>query len=134
MELTRALLALALAGAAAGACRDGTMAPAASPTILRVDLRTPNPDDGAVIITLRGPGMSNVASASSGYLAYTRVTGPEETRVIVVGDLKAGALVTLEVAPGHARSDYTATVQQVAARSDRLRDDLTGYDLSVTVP
>jgi hypothetical protein len=135
MELKRALLLLALP-LGASACGESTAppppTPPASPTALRVDLQTPNPDDGAIVITLRGPGMSDIGAASSGYLTYTRATAGEETRVIVVGDLKAGALVTLAIAPGHQLSDYTALIQQVAARSDLLRADLSGYEVSVS--
>jgi hypothetical protein len=43
-------------------------------------------------------------------------------------------LATVSIAPGHQLSDYSAVIQQVAARSDTLRTDLSGYQVSVTVP
>ncbi len=134
MELKRILIPMAALFALGTACSDGGVAPPAAPTALRVDLKTPHADDGALVITLRGPGMSNLAPASSGYLVYTRVTSPQETRVIVVGDLKAGALLTLDIASGHPLADYSASIQQAAARTDVLREDLRGYEVSVTVP
>jgi hypothetical protein len=102
---------------------------------LRIDLATPHTDDGAVVVTLRGPDVSNLQPASPAYLAYSRaVSGASEVRLIVVGDLKGGALATVSIAPGHQLSDYSAVIQQVAARSDTLRTDLSGYQVSVTVP
>lgn len=133
MELRRALL-FVMAAIGTVACGEGTAPPPASPTSLRVDLQTPNPDDGAIVITLRGPGMSDITPASPGYLVYARVSAGDEMRVIVVGDLKAGALVTLDIAPGQLLSDYSASIQQVAARSDRLRADLSSYEVSVSAP
>lgn len=118
----------------AAACSDGTIAPSPSPTELRLDLQTPHSDDGAVVIAVHGPDVSNMGPASPAYLAYTRSSALQETRVIVVGDLKAGPLLTLRIAPGHQLSDYSATIQQVATRTDALRGDLSGYGLTVTVP
>ena len=55
-------------------------------------------------------------------------------RVIVIGDLKGGPLVTLSIGPGHPLSDYSVTIDQVAARTDTLRTDLSGYQVNVTAP
>jgi len=128
-------LALTLLGAAtAAACSDNTIFPPRSATVVRLDLVTPQTDDGALVIALQGPEVSNLAPASPGYLTYSRDHGPREARIIVVGDLKAGPVLTLNIAPGHQLAEYTATIQQVATRSDALRDDLTGYCLTVTAP
>lgn len=137
MELRTKLVAVGLLLGVASACGEGATPPPvpSSPTALRLDLETPNSDDGAVVLTLRGPDVSNLEAASPAYLAYSRSdSGAREIRLIIVGDLKGGALVTASVAPGHQLSDYSVTIDQVAARSDTLRADLSGYRVSVTVP
>ena len=137
MELRTRLLSLFALLGMASACGEGATTPPvpSSPTALRIDLETPHTDDGAVVVTLRGPDVSNLQAASPAYLAYSRVdSGTSEVRLIVVGDLKGGALATVSIAPGHQLSDYSATIQQVAARSDSLRADLSGYHMSITVP
>lgn len=137
MELRTTFFALGAVLCAATACGEGATPPPvpASPTALRIDLQTPYTDDGAVVVTVRGPDLSNLQSASSAYLAYSRSdSATREVRLIVVGDLKGGALATAAITPGHQLSDYSATIQQVAARNDSLRDDLSGYHVSVTIP
>lgn len=123
---------LLLAVAAVAACNDAGTAPLASPTSLQVTLSTARSDDGAVIITLRGPDVSELQPATPAYLAYTRSAGTQDARIIVVGNLTAGPLLTLTVGPGHKLSDYSATIEQVATRADALRDDISGYVLTVT--
>ncbi|MGH7520417.1 MAG: hypothetical protein ACREMI_03970 [Gemmatimonadales bacterium] len=130
LRLTFSLLG---AGAAA-ACADATSPPVPAPTAFRLDLATPHTDDGALVIALRGPEISSLEAASPAYLVYSRSGTAQETRIIVLGDLKAGPLLTLRIAPGHQLAEYTATIEQVATRSDALRDQLSGYRLSLTVP
>jgi hypothetical protein len=137
MELRARVVAAGLLLAGAGACGEGATPPPVpiSPTALRLDLETPHSDDGAVVLSLRGPDISNLQAASSAYLAYSRSdSGAREVRLIIVGDLKGGALATVSVGPGHQLSDYSVTIDQVAARNDTLRVDLSGYRVSVTVP
>jgi len=134
MELTRRWLALAVACGVATACGDTTVMPDPTPTALRVDLQTPHVDDGAIVIMLAGPDVSNLQSVAPGQLLYVRESAPGERQVIVIGDLKAGALFTFSIAPEHHRSEYTAVIRQVALRTDLLRDDLSGYRLAVTIP
>jgi hypothetical protein len=137
MELKTTLIALGAVLGVASACGEGPTPPSLSPpygpTALRLDLVTPHTDDGAVVVTLKGPGVSTLRPASPAYLAYSRADSAEnEVRLIVIGDLKGGALATVSIAAGHQLSDYTATIQQVASRGDTLRADLAGYRVSVT--
>jgi hypothetical protein len=97
-----------------------------------VALTTPNSDDGAVIVRLNGPGISNVVSSSDANLVYTKPNGEQEARVILVGNLSAGALFTFRMPSGAQPSGYTATVEQVASRTDALRSATTGYQLTVS--
>jgi hypothetical protein len=137
MELNRTVLRLALGLLGAGAvaaCADATSSPVSAPTALRLDLQTPQSDDGALIIALRGPEISSIEAASPAYLVYSRSGTAQETRVIILGDLKAGPVLTLHIAPGHELAEYSATIVQVATRGDALRDQLSGYRLTVTAP
>ena len=137
MELRARLGAIGLLLGMTSACGEGTAPPPMpiAPTALRLDLESPHNDDGAVVLTLRGPDVSNLQAASPAYLVYARSdSGARAVRLIVIGDLKGGALATVSVAPGHQLSDYSVTIDQVAARSDTLRADLSGYRVSVTGP
>jgi hypothetical protein len=96
-----------------------------------VSLTTPNTDDGAVVITLSGPGLTTMQSSSSSNLFYSRAVSDSESRVIVVGDVAAGALFTFKVADGKQLSAYSATIGQVATRADALRSSTTGYKLAI---
>jgi hypothetical protein len=137
MEVRTRLVAAGVLLAVTSACGEGTTPPPApiSTTALRLDLETPHSDDGAVVLTLRGPDVSNLQAASPAYLAYSRSdSGARAVRLIIVGDLKGGGLGTVSVGPGHQLSDYSVTIDQVAARNDTLRADLSGYRVSVTMP
>lgn len=137
MELKGTLrTALVLLGAASGAaaCSESSVTPTPPVMELRVSLQTPGTDDGALVLAVHGPGISEISAASPGYLTYTRGGGTDVTRVVVIGDLKGGAVLTLRLAPGHRLEDYSATIQQVATRGDALREDLTGYRLTLSAP
>lgn len=135
MELIKRLVCVGAVLGMAGACGETSPLPAApTPTVLRLDLQTPRSDDGAVVLTVQGPELSNLQAASSAYLIYSRPGAVDQMRVIVIGDLKGGPLVTLASGPGHQLSDYSVTIDQVATRTDTLRTDLSGYQVSVTAP
>jgi hypothetical protein len=143
MKLIRlALMTLTLAAAAA--CGDkatspnppGPPAPPPQPPppppgSAVVTLATPNSDDGAVVVKLTGPGLSTFETASSGYIFYSRLAAEQEARVIVVGNVTAGPLFTFKVATGSAVSAYTATIEQVANRTDALRASTASYTLTI---
>jgi hypothetical protein len=97
-----------------------------------VGLTTPNGDDGAMVITLHGPGISNLTTASSGYLFYSRLASDTVARVIVVGNVSAGPLFTFKMAAEAAASAYSVTLTEVATRSDALRSTLSNYTVTIT--
>jgi hypothetical protein len=70
-------------------------------------------------------------SSVSSNLFYSRAVSDSEARVILVGDVAAGALFTFKVADGKQLSAYSATVGQVATRADALRPNATGYNLAI---
>lgn len=95
-----------------------------------VSLATPNADDGAVLVTLTGPGVSNPQAGSSAYDVYFRVVSADELRVLVIGDLSNGVLVTVGVGAVGSIGQYSGTVVEVASRTDVLRVSLAGYSLA----
>ena len=95
-----------------------------------VSLATPNVDDGAVQVTLTGPGLANPLAATSAYRLYFRLASADELRVMVVGDLSAGVLLTVGVGEVNHIGKYAGTVVQAASRTDQLRTTLTGYGLT----
>jgi hypothetical protein len=128
--MTRAALIL-LSVAAIAACSDNAIAPPVSPLALQVALASPQSDDGAIVITLHGPDVSDVRAVSGAYLAFTRAAAVAETRVIVVGDVIAGPVLTFTAGAGHRLAEYSATIEQVATRADALRGDVSGYGVTI---
>jgi hypothetical protein len=145
-RIRRLLIALAVAGTAAG-CADRPTAPPPNPPPVPpppppppapppgsaiVSLTTPNGDDGAVVVTLRGPGISTLETASSGYLFYSRLASDTVARVIVLGNVTAGPIFTFKVANGAELSAYRVAIDQIASRADAMRSSLGGYALNIT--
>ena len=97
-----------------------------------VALVTPNGDDGAVSVTLRGPGISTLETASSGYVFFSRLASDTVAHVIVVGNVTAGPIFTFKPAGGAQMSAYTATVKEIASRTDAVRSSLANYSLTIT--
>lgn len=128
--MTLRFAALALFVIAAGiSCSESPTAPA--PTAAVVSLTTPNTDDGALVVTVRGPELTDIQAVSSAHVVYSRYA-PQEAHVIIVGDVGAGPLLTVKLGAGHAISEYSASIEQVAMRNDSLRVSTTGYQLSLS--
>ena len=133
MNIRRAALTL-FVGSAVISCSEGSIAaPPTAPTAALVSLVTPNTDDGALVVTLRGPDISDIQAVSSAHVLYSRhdATG-HEARVVVVGDINGGPLVRITLGGGHSLSEYSASIEQVAMRNDSLRVTTAGYQLSLT--
>ena len=124
---------------AAAACTDHATAPTPPapppppppPGSGIVSLATPNADDGALRLTLHGPALSTLQVSSSSNLFYTRMASDSEARVILIGNVTAGPLLTFKIASGQPLTAYSATLEQVASRTDSLRVSLSGYALTV---
>jgi hypothetical protein len=82
-----------------------------------------------MLVTLTGPGVSNPQPGSSAYDVYFRVVSADELRVMVVGDLSTGVLLTVGVGAVSSIGQYSGTIVEVASRTDVLRTSLTGYSL-----
>ena len=127
LRWTRFGLGLVLLGAGL-ACGGGSTGPKAGTAT--VSLVTPNADDGAVLVTLTGPGLANPQSASSSYHVYWRAVSPGEVRAIVVGNLTAGAVLTVSIDDVGKVGQYAGTVVEAASRNDLVRTSVTGYGVT----
>jgi len=124
----------ALAGALAvgtSGCNSDTNTDPTSSGPVTVSLSTPNADDGALMIIVKGQGPPTIESASNAYQVYWRLAKAGETRVIVVGDISAGPLFTAAAPPGGSTAGITATIAEVATRANALRASTAGYTLTV---
>ena len=113
------------------ACGDNAVAPKAGD--VTVSLTTPNADDGVVLVALFGPGFTDIQPANASYKVYSLTASPTEVHILVVGDLVAGPVLTLNVNDPSRIGDYHGTVVQVASRSDEPRTVLPGYEVAFAV-
>ncbi|HMU62610.1 MAG TPA: hypothetical protein PKA66_12570 [Gemmatimonadales bacterium] len=102
------------------------------PVSVTVSLATPNVDDGALLIVVRGAGPPSIQPVSNTYQVYWRLAKAGETRVIVVGHITAGPLFTAGAGPGASAAEITASVEEVATRTNELRASTTGYILTLS--
>lgn len=110
------------------ACGDNPIAPQVGS--VTVSLTTPNPDDGVVLLALFGPGFTSIQPASAAYRMYSLTASPTEVRVLVVGDLAAGPVLTLNVNDPSRIGEYHGTVIQSASRNDEVRTVSSDYHLT----
>jgi hypothetical protein len=129
---TNLLVALA-ASAIVGACdgSEGTAPPV--PGTIVVELASPHGDDGALSLTLTGPGVSGIQTANSSYRAYWRLVSDGEARVILVGSIAPGPLFTVSVGDVNDLGAYRATLAEVANRDGVLRET-AGYAVTPARP
>lgn len=100
------------------------------PGTLTLSLDTTYGDDGAVLLRLEGPDMTQVGLAAAGlYLRFLE----DQTGVtaVFVGDVSAGDLLTFHVPDVNQLASYGATMLEAADRSNALRGSLAEYTLTV---
>ncbi len=124
-------LALALAALGGAACSDSTTP---VPGTLTFSLNSPNVD-GAAVLEIAGPFIATPVPGSPvvGYLASQQVA-PTTMRVLVVGNLIPGPIVTISVPDVNAAGSYTGTILEVADRNNQLRASLSAYSVTVSTP
>ena len=128
---SRRILRIALGCALVGlACKENVGPPAPLPGNLYVRLVTPNANDGAVRVTLAGPGIGAIAP-SGDRLLYSFANAENARGVAVFGDLTTGDIFAFAVPDVHHPELYTLTLVQVATNANALRLPLTGYTLSI---
>lgn len=129
------VLAASLVLWSAAACGDddddgpsGPSGPTAGTLTLTLD--TPNADDGAILFTVSGPDMTQIAAPDASLYFRFAQDGNTVTAVLV-GDVEDGALLTFRVPDIDAVASYGATVVQVADRDNELRPAVGGCVLTV---
>lgn len=127
------LIAAALLLTGGMGCGEATSSATDQPGTAVVSMTSGNAADGAVFITVRGPGLSAPAAATSAYTVFSRLVGSDELNVIVLGTSVApGELFTVAVGAANRLSAYSVRVEQVATQDDSLRSDLSQYRASLT--
>lgn len=109
------------------ACSSESAAPVGA--TLEVSFATQATDDGAVLFTVSGGPVDSVEAP--GYRLYSAQTSPTSLRVVVAGDLRAGTIARIHIADGRKLSQYSATIDQVAARGSYAQRDPVSYSLVV---
>lgn len=129
-----ALVALCAAAWLATACSDGldTVAPPEeTPGTLTIHWFTPHNVEGAVRLTIEGPGIRAIAAAQGDAVVFTRSEGSRHN-VAVLGRTDTGGLVRFDV-PDTGRLDlYRVTLVEVAdLEAGNLREDLDDYRITI---
>jgi hypothetical protein len=99
------------------------------PGTLTLSLDTPYGDDGAVLLRLDGPDMTQVALAAGLYLRF--LEDESSVTAVFVGDVVSGDLLTFHVPDVNRVSSYSATLLEAADRSNTVRGSLAEYTLTV---
>ena len=118
-----------------GGCGDATTVNGNHPGTATVSLLSANANDGAIAMTVRGPGLSTATALDSSHTVFSRLASPTELKVIVLGSsIGPGPLFSLPVGAGDRPDAYTVSIDQVAMLSDSLRADISGYQASLAGP
>ena len=122
------VVALALFSAACGASSptDSTPVTPVAPTSgwLTIQLATPRTDDGAVQVSISGPGIDSAKVL--GYDGFAVVTG-SSADMVVTGALASGTIARVFLRDLSRTSDVRATITAAAARGSYGMQDLSGY-------
>lgn len=98
------------------------------PGFLNIRLTTPSADDGALMFSLAGGPMDSLQATGLRLFA----TGSGSTlSAVVVGDVAAGTVARFWVPDVADSGQYSASLQQAAARSTYQQKALAGYSLTV---
>ena len=107
-------------------CSSGT-----GPTsgILNARLSSLRGDDGAVLFTITGGPVESVDAVSG--IVHSVQIDANALRVVITGNLSAGAIVGVRIADLTQASRYSAAVNQVAARSTYVQRDPGQYSITL---
>lgn len=116
------------------ACSDSSSPAAPAPAgagVITVNLVGSHPNDGAVQLTIRGPGITAVTAARPDYMVFNSpfMTGQQ---IAIFGPIETGALVTFRVPDVSRLATYTIEIEQVADESGALRANLDPYEFELT--
>ena len=107
-------------------CSSGT-GPTAG--ILNVKLSSLRGDDGAVLFTIAGGPVESVEAVSG--IVHSAQIDANTVRVVITGNLSAGAIARVRIADVTQAARYSTTVNQVAARSSYVPRDPGQYSISL---
>lgn len=124
-----AKLLLLLAVASGLSCGDASGPSPPTPGTLRLNLTTPNSDDGALLLQLTGPSLAaeSMAAASAAQQLYARAAPGGGVNVAVFGSLGTGPLLRIQVADVSRAADYRVTIVEAADAHNALRPSVSGY-------
>jgi len=107
-------------------CSSGT-----GPTsgILNARLSSLRGDDGAVLFTITGGPVESVDAVSG--IVHSVQIDANALRVVITGNLSAGAIARVRIADLTQASRYSAAVNQVAARSTYVQRDPGQYSITL---
>lgn len=127
-RLPQAVALVVLALVAGRGCGEPS---APRPGRLAVELLTTRQDVGAMRLRITGEGIADLA-AESEYRLFHRTMAAGQLEAVVVGDVVAGALLTIAVSD--VRGAYTATLVEVALRDNSIAPSLDGFAVQVRRP
>jgi hypothetical protein len=128
MKHATKLIAAALIAAAGVGCGEAISSAADRSGTAVVSMTSNYVADGAILVAIRGPGLSAAAAENAAYTVFSRLVGPNELHVIVLGgSVGPGDLFTVGVGAVNRLSAYSARVEQVATQGDSLRPDVSSY-------
>ena len=96
-----------------------------------MSLATPNNDDGALLLEVKGPSVRTLTASSSAVQVFADTTSTTAVRVVVAGNLTAGKLFSFQVQDTRQASAYTVAIVDIADRQNKLRNGNTGYSLVI---
>jgi len=108
-------------------CSGQPSAPVAA--TLQVSLSTPFTDDGALLFTVTGGRVDSVDAP--GYTLYTSQTDPATLQVILTGNLSPGIVAHVHIPDERVASQYSASINQVAARETYVARDPASYHVEL---
>jgi hypothetical protein len=103
--------------------------PEVTPGWLKVRLTTPHAEDGGILFTASGGQIDSVRSSYTN--AYVSPIGQNSWRVLVAGNLASGVVAEILVPDVANAADYSASIEQAAARATYVQRSLGGYSLVV---
>ncbi|MGH7469525.1 MAG: hypothetical protein ACRENP_16360 [Longimicrobiales bacterium] len=121
--------ALAMIALLISTCKDSTGGNQGSRGWLALRLTSPNTDDGGVLIIVNGAALDSVRSTHPFLL--TRRESASSMRVVIAGSLSAGVIGEILVPDTRQSAQYSATIQEVAARTTYQQRAVTGYSVSI---
>jgi hypothetical protein len=132
----RILPALGLCILLTSSCGDGggTSGPVPPvPGALAVELTSPGTDDGALLVEISGPATLAETAVQPGdaqLVIFSRAASGR-TRVLVAGNITAGAIIRFNVPDVAKAASWSATVVEVSDRANAVRASTAGYSLRI---